>query len=204
MFKRFKSLARLGHLPKYDDDSAKAWLYGPLFVALLVEKLMRDRGHGAEVRRTTVEGVVDTGAVSLFDDSATLPLEKSDIETVLAASDLDWSEIDPSILGTLFERGLDPGKRAQLGAHYTDVRHDGLGTIRCVRTNPGPTGLGSSVDWLYPATPNDPPATVRRYQLWTGIGVAAAGVFLLADWLGDTVSVEASPQRVSVTRSFSW
>ena len=56
----------------------------------------------------------------LFDDSATLPLEKSDIETVLAASDLDWSEIDPSILGTLFERGLDPGKRAQLGAHYTD------------------------------------------------------------------------------------
>ena len=56
----------------------------------------------------------------LFDDGATLPLEKSDIETVLAAADLDWSEIDPSILGTLFERGLDPGKRAQLGAHYTD------------------------------------------------------------------------------------
>ena len=56
----------------------------------------------------------------LFDDSTTLPLEKSDIETVLAAADLDWSEIDPSILGTLFERGLDPGKRAQLGAHYTD------------------------------------------------------------------------------------
>ena len=40
---------------------------------------------------------------------------KSDIETVLAAADLDWSEIDPSILGTLFERGLVPGKRAQLG-----------------------------------------------------------------------------------------
>ena len=56
----------------------------------------------------------------LFDDGAALPLEKSDIDTVLAASDVDWSEIDPSILGTLFERGLDPGKRAQLGAHYTD------------------------------------------------------------------------------------
>ena len=56
----------------------------------------------------------------LFDNSDTLPLEKSDIETVLSASDLDWSDIDPSILGTLFERGLDPGKRAQLGAHYTD------------------------------------------------------------------------------------
>ena len=56
----------------------------------------------------------------LFDDGAALPLEAADIETVLAASDLDWSEIDPSILGTLFERGLDPGKRGQLGAHYTD------------------------------------------------------------------------------------
>ena len=57
---------------------------------------------------------------SLFNDDTTLPLERGDLETVLAASDLDWSEIDPSILGTLFERGLNPDKRAQLGAHYTD------------------------------------------------------------------------------------
>ena len=56
----------------------------------------------------------------LFDDSAALPLERSDIDVVLKAAALDWSEIDPSILGTLFERGLDPAKRAQLGAHYTD------------------------------------------------------------------------------------
>ena len=56
----------------------------------------------------------------LFDDDAALTLFRSDIDTVLAASRLDWSEIDPSILGTLFERGLDPGKRTQLGAHYTD------------------------------------------------------------------------------------
>jgi hypothetical protein len=40
VFKRFKSLAQLGHLPKYDDESAKAWLYGKLLVALLVEKLV--------------------------------------------------------------------------------------------------------------------------------------------------------------------
>ena len=56
----------------------------------------------------------------LFDDDSALSLEKAEIETVLATADLDWSEIDPSILGTLFERGLDPRKRAQLGAHYTD------------------------------------------------------------------------------------
>lgn len=40
VFKRFKSLAQLGHLPKYGDESAKAWLYGKLLVALLVEKLI--------------------------------------------------------------------------------------------------------------------------------------------------------------------
>ena len=39
-FKRFKSLAQLGCLPKYDDDSAKAWLYGELLAALLVEQLI--------------------------------------------------------------------------------------------------------------------------------------------------------------------
>ena len=38
----------------------------------------------------------------------------------LSAAIQDWSNIDPSIMGTLFERGLDPGKRSQLGAHYTD------------------------------------------------------------------------------------
>ena len=56
----------------------------------------------------------------LFDDDTALPLDKTEIDTTLKASSLDWSEIDPSILGTLFERGLDPDKRSQLGAHYTD------------------------------------------------------------------------------------
>ena len=56
----------------------------------------------------------------LFDDDAALPLDREGIETALKAAALDWSEIDPSILGTLFERGLDPDKRSQLGAHYTD------------------------------------------------------------------------------------
>jgi type II restriction/modification system DNA methylase subunit YeeA len=56
----------------------------------------------------------------LFDDDTTLPLERDDIALVLDVARQDWSDIDPSILGTLFERGLDPDKRSQLGAHYTD------------------------------------------------------------------------------------
>lgn len=56
----------------------------------------------------------------LFDDADALPLERDDIELCLRAAKLDWSEIDPSIFGTLFVRGLDPGKRSQTGSEYTD------------------------------------------------------------------------------------
>ncbi|MFO1288595.1 MAG: type IIL restriction-modification enzyme MmeI [Rubrivivax sp.] len=48
------------------------------------------------------------------------PLDAPGVAALKTASGLDWSAIDPSIFGTLFERGLDPAKRSQLGAHYTD------------------------------------------------------------------------------------
>lgn len=57
----------------------------------------------------------------LFDTDDVLPLEKDDIKQVLTAAEQDWGQIEPAILGTLFERGLDPDKRGQLGAHYTDA-----------------------------------------------------------------------------------
>lgn len=56
----------------------------------------------------------------LFDDDSTLPLGKKELELILKCAELDWSSIEPSIFGTLFERGLDPDKRSQQGAHYTD------------------------------------------------------------------------------------
>lgn len=56
----------------------------------------------------------------LFQDDAALPVTHEDVEELYQAAQRDWSQIDPSILGTLFERGLDPAKRSQLGAHYTD------------------------------------------------------------------------------------
>ncbi len=56
----------------------------------------------------------------LFDDNTTLLLRPDELKLLKDACDLVWSEIDPSIFGTLFERGLDPNKRSQLGAHYTD------------------------------------------------------------------------------------
>ena len=56
----------------------------------------------------------------LFDGRRALPLDAGDISLLVAAGSLDWGLIDPSIFGTLFERFLDPDKRAQIGAHYTD------------------------------------------------------------------------------------
>lgn len=57
----------------------------------------------------------------LFDGAPALPLDDADIGLLIAAGSMDWSQIDPSIFGTLFERFLDPDKRGQIGAHYTDA-----------------------------------------------------------------------------------
>ena len=56
----------------------------------------------------------------LFDGRAPLGLEAAELGLLYSATSLDWSLIDPTIFGTLFERFLDPDKRAQIGAHYTD------------------------------------------------------------------------------------
>jgi type II restriction/modification system DNA methylase subunit YeeA len=56
---------------------------------------------------------------NLFDDRSVLDLTDDDITRIAIAAKLDWSAVDPSIFGTLFERGLDPAKRSQLGAHFT-------------------------------------------------------------------------------------
>ena len=57
----------------------------------------------------------------LFKHIAVPALTASDLETLRSASaDMDWRAIDPTIFGTLFERGLG-SSRAALGAHYTDT-----------------------------------------------------------------------------------
>ena len=56
---------------------------------------------------------------NLFDDRTVLDLTPEEITRIATAAGLDWSAVDPSIFGTLFERGLDPAKRSQLGAHFT-------------------------------------------------------------------------------------
>jgi type II restriction/modification system DNA methylase subunit YeeA len=55
----------------------------------------------------------------LFNNDNVLMMDSDDMEIIARIDALDWAAIEPSIFGTLFERGLDPAKRSQLGAHYT-------------------------------------------------------------------------------------
>ncbi len=77
---------------------------------------------GAMAKSGGMVGFVDVPWFNggLFEDGAALPLDVKDIDILIGVGKLHWAEIDPSVLGTLFERGLDPDKRSQLGAHYTD------------------------------------------------------------------------------------
>jgi hypothetical protein len=54
-FKRLKSLAQLGHLPKHTDSSTRAWLYGKLLVTLLAQKVIR-LGHDLSPQTYPITG----------------------------------------------------------------------------------------------------------------------------------------------------
>lgn len=88
----------------------------PATLPEMLTELFRAMANGGRFGFETV----DWFNGGLFDTEDVLPLEAEDIKTLAALARLDWSAIEPSIFGTLFERGLDPAKRSQLGAHYTD------------------------------------------------------------------------------------
>src|ERR1700738_2517017 len=55
----------------------------------------------------------------LFEEATVFQLNEDEIGRLATAGEADWQFIQPSIMGNLFERGLDPTQRAQIGAHYT-------------------------------------------------------------------------------------
>ncbi len=57
----------------------------------------------------------------LFDAPEPPPaLNRDEIRALRRTAAMDWSHIDPAIFGTLFEHFLNPEKRGQIGAFYTD------------------------------------------------------------------------------------
>ncbi|HNB41579.1 MAG TPA: hypothetical protein PLG52_08765, partial [Anaerolineales bacterium] len=95
----------------------------------LLEQTRRNAGDFQEVLRQLFRAM-NTGGYfgsdkilhfngGLFDDDRVLKMDGADMDIIADIDGLDWGAIKPSIFGTLFERGLDPSKRSQLGAHYT-------------------------------------------------------------------------------------
>ncbi|MDR1854737.1 MAG: N-6 DNA methylase, partial [Azoarcus sp.] len=98
-------------LEKYADDAGKAVdRFAKLFQAM--------NDEGGEFGLTDIPWF-NGGLFRVVDIPASLCRE--DLAALLQSARRDWRAIDPSIFGTLFERGLNPKARAQLGAHYTDT-----------------------------------------------------------------------------------
>ncbi len=57
----------------------------------------------------------------LFDSDSVIDLDVPDLAILASAASHDWSHIEPTIFGTLFERSLDAAKRSLIGAHYTST-----------------------------------------------------------------------------------
>lgn len=55
----------------------------------------------------------------IFSDPEAFFLFPQEIKNIIQVARYDWSEVSATIFGQMFERGLDPNTRAQLGAHYT-------------------------------------------------------------------------------------
>ncbi len=56
----------------------------------------------------------------LFDgQTESLVIDTKAINSIRRADELDWSQVEPSVFGTMFERVFNPKKRTQLGMHYT-------------------------------------------------------------------------------------
>ena len=59
----------------------------------------------------------------LFADAEVIDLTWDEIETLILVNAKDWSNVEPSIFGTLFERTLDPAKRSQIGPLHQPRGH---------------------------------------------------------------------------------
>jgi very-short-patch-repair endonuclease len=80
-----------------------------------IEQLFTAMADGGHVQFRPVRYFDGT----LFNNITVEALSYAALEKLEQACRLDWAAVEPAIFGTLFERVIDPAKRAQLGLHYT-------------------------------------------------------------------------------------
>jgi restriction-modification enzyme MmeI-like protein len=91
------------------------WLPNPASFPSGVSSLWKAMDRGADY----VTGKLPCFNGGLFSTHDAPVLTKEQLILLLMAAKSDWSQVDPSIFGTLLERALNPKERHRLGAHYT-------------------------------------------------------------------------------------
>ncbi|WP_452006940.1 class I SAM-dependent DNA methyltransferase [Azospirillum largimobile] len=117
MFAEDIGLLGKGLFTRLLDEAA----HDPADFAALAEQLFRSMKNGGRLGFEKVEWFNG----GLFEDAGALPLDGDDLAIVREAARLDWSEIDPTIMGTLFERGLSPERRRALAREVVRRDRDG-------------------------------------------------------------------------------
>lgn len=111
-----------GLLPKnLFSDIAKTGIDDPKLFAETLEKLFAVMAKGGTFGKDKIRYFNG----HLFEESTVFELTETELRALATAGEADWQFIEPSIMGTLFERALDESQRSQLGAHYTseaDIR----------------------------------------------------------------------------------
>ncbi|MBI2301186.1 MAG: class I SAM-dependent DNA methyltransferase [Armatimonadetes bacterium] len=97
-------------------DTARHFSREPAAFNAIIAELFAAMATGGRLGRELID-YFDGG---LFDATpSTVELATEDIVALGQVARDDWSQIEPSIFGSLFQQGLDPEQRAGLGAHYT-------------------------------------------------------------------------------------
>jgi type II restriction/modification system DNA methylase subunit YeeA len=105
-----------GLLPKrLFTEIAKSGIGDPKLFAETLEKLFAVMATGGTFGKDKIRYFNG----HLFEDATVFELTEDELRQLAEAGEADWQFIEPSIMGTLFERALDESQRSQLGAHYT-------------------------------------------------------------------------------------
>jgi len=111
-----------GLLPKkLFTEIAKTGIDDPKLFAETLEKLFAVMAKGGTFGKDKIRHFNG----HLFEEASVFELTETELRQLADAGEADWQFIQPSIMGTLFQRALDESHRAQLGAHYTsepDIR----------------------------------------------------------------------------------
>lgn len=101
--------------PNLFSDLLKLGLDDPHHLATAMENLFAVMATGGTFGKDKIRHFNG----HLFEEATVFELTDAELKRLAEAGESDWQFIQPSIMGTLFERALEPEQRSQLGAHYT-------------------------------------------------------------------------------------